>query len=124
MLKCQLRDFVERNPGYTSFLAQRQGLSVSDSNLAGGTSPSDSSYATAGGRGGGGQGNTDEGGSAEAGQGPVVFWERSVGSRLAEMFRCVSHGGFMAVLRRTRLFKSGSLWFARQGFCGTGKWVF
>lgn len=93
VLRCQLRDFVERNPGYTSFLAQKQGLSLSDANLVGGTTISDVAYAATGSLAtapGGGLGNADDGGGAmDAGQGPVVFWERSVGLRLAEVFRCV-----------------------------------
>lgn len=90
VLKCRLRDFVDRNPGYTSFLAQRQGLS--DHNPGGGVTISDYSYASgvaggAGGAGAGSQGNADDAAQVETGQGLVVFWERAVGSRLAEMFR-------------------------------------
>lgn len=88
VLKCQLRDFVERNPGYTSFLAQRQGLS--DHNLGSGVVSGDYAYTSAGGSfssGGSGQGNADDAAQVETGQGLVVFWERAVGSRLAEMFR-------------------------------------
>lgn len=58
VLKCQMRDFITRNPEYVSFLAQRQGLDVSSV-----------SY------------------SPEGDDLSVAFWERAVGGRLSEMFR-------------------------------------
>lgn len=68
MLKCQLRDFVARNPEYVSFLAQRQGLDVStishNINAEGDEQPEVDGY-----------------------QSQVVFWERAVGGRLSEIFR-------------------------------------
>lgn len=75
VLKCQLRDFVERNPGYVSFLAQRQGLATEAVHAHG----------VGAGEGVTGAGHTEE--TLEPG-GQVVFWERAVGARLSEMFRC------------------------------------
>lgn len=100
LLKCQLRDFVERNPEYLSFLAERQGLrktafisngvvsivdgstdltkAMSTSNQATGNSAAAAAAAAAG---------CDIGTFDRGGQ--VVFWERAIGTRLAEMFRWV-----------------------------------
>lgn len=58
VLKCQLRDFVQRNPRYLSFLARRQGL-VDRLAVR----------------------------QIEAWHGQVVFWERAVGARLSETYR-------------------------------------
>lgn len=68
VLKCQMRDFIARNPEYVSFLAQRQGLDVSSV-----------SHIT----------DAAEDQSEEHSSRPsdVVFWERAVGGRLSEMFR-------------------------------------
>ncbi|CBJ31071.1 expressed unknown protein [Ectocarpus siliculosus] len=60
VLKCQMRDFITRNPEYVSFLAQRQGLDVSSISH-----------------------------SPEGDDQSVAFWERAVGGRLSEMFRPV-----------------------------------
>ncbi|CAM9149560.1 unnamed protein product [Ectocarpus sp. 13 AM-2016] len=60
VLKCQMRDFITRNPEYVSFLAQRQGLDVSSISH-----------------------------SPEGDDQSVAFWERAVGRRLSEMFRPV-----------------------------------
>ncbi|CAM9652980.1 unnamed protein product, partial [Ectocarpus fasciculatus] len=60
ILKCQMRDFITRNPEYVSFLAQRQGLHVSSVSH-----------------------------SPEGDDQSVAFWERAVGGRLSEMFRPV-----------------------------------
>lgn len=66
VLKCQMRDFIARNPEYVSFLAQRQGLDVSSV-----------SHIT----------QVDEQWEEHGHQSEVVFWERAVGGRLSEMFR-------------------------------------
>lgn len=70
VLKCQLRDFVARNPDYVSFLAQRQGLDVSSISHNSNSEGDDPSL-------------LEENGN----QSQVVFWERAVGGRLSEMFR-------------------------------------
>lgn len=72
VLKCQMRDFIARNPEYVSFLAQRQGLDA----------PSVSHASSA-------EDQPEEHGR----QSDVVFWERAVGGRLSGMFRqaCCMH---------------------------------
>eukprot|EP00903_Cladosiphon_okamuranus_P008396 g8072.t1 len=71
VLKCQLRDFVARNPEYVSFLAQRQGLDVSNISSNPNTEERDDPL--------------EENGY----QSQVIFWERAVGGRLSEIFRPV-----------------------------------
>ncbi|CAM9732626.1 unnamed protein product [Hapterophycus canaliculatus] len=68
VLKCQMRDFIARNPRYLAFLAQRQGLDASSvSHIIEG----------------------DDYDKSEDNGHQQVFWERAVGGRLAEMFRPV-----------------------------------
>lgn len=93
ILKCEMRDFVDRNPDYLSFLADRQGLSFEDTRLGGavlgkgGNAGPGPDADAQGGKGGASPatGRTDRISTDELSQ--VAFWERAVGARLSEMFR-------------------------------------